>query len=133
DFIIKNIDKDAIIIDYGSGLGNLLVYLKNMGFENTFGYDTYSQIKQETIEHFLTGLGLPGIMVSKKQALALPANVILCIGYFWSKLEKEILVKEIENPKLQYILIDYRYAPRFIKNFKIAGIYKNLLVVFTRK
>ena len=35
--VLKNVKKDAQILDYGCGLGHLLVYLHQMGFKNTFG------------------------------------------------------------------------------------------------
>lgn len=132
DFLFKNFNKDVLFLDYACGLGNLQVYLKKMGFKNIFGYDNYRQIKKETIECFLNNFGLSNILIPKERALTLKNRVASCICYFWNKLEKELIEKEINSKDLEYILLDYYYAPRRIKNFKIAGIYNNLLIVFKR-
>ncbi len=132
DFLVKNINKESIIIDYGFGLGNLEIYLKEIGFKNVLCYDNYSQISKETIISYLRDFKAENIILSKDQCLKLKNKVAICICYFWSKLEREIIEKEINNQELEYILLDYHYAPRRIKNFKIAGIYDNLLIVFKR-
>lgn len=132
DFLLKNSSKTDTILDYGSGLSHLLVYLRNMGFANAFGYDDFSQITPETISNFLKEFGLSSIILTKQQALYFKTKIALCICYFWAKLDKDFINKEINNPDLEYILLDYYYAPRHINNFKIVGIYKNLLIVFKR-
>ncbi len=132
DFLLKNIKKDAVILDYGSGLGHLLVYLRGMGFRNIFGYDNFSQFKEVTIKKFLEHFNLAGIVLPKREAMLLKPNVMVCISYFWSRLDQDLINKEINNPELEYILLDHYYASYHIKNFKIIGIYKNLLIVFKR-
>lgn len=132
DFLLKNVKKDAIILDYGCGLGHLLVYLRAMEFKNVFGYDNFSQFKEATIKRFLEYFNVAGIVLPKKEAMFLKPNVMICISYFWSRLDKDLINKEINNPELEYILLDHYYASYHIKNFKIAGIYKNLLIVFKR-
>ena len=132
DFLLKNGLNNGNILDYGSGLSHLLVYLRKMGFANSFGYDDFSQISSQTISNFLKEFGLVDVILTKQQALAFKTNVALCICYFWSKLDKDLIEKEVNNPDVEYILLDYYYAPRHIKNFKIMGIYKNLLIVFKR-
>jgi len=133
DFILKNAKKDDSILDYGCGLSHLLVYLRQMGFSNTFGYDDFSQVKHQTINKFLDNFNLSDIILTKQRALGFKTNIALCICYFWSKLDRDLINKETNNPNIRYILLDHYYAPRRLKNFKIAGIYKNLLIVFQRK
>jgi hypothetical protein len=133
DFFYKNFNKDVIALDYGFGLGNLQVYLRKIGFINTFGHDNYSQISLETIQNYLNNFGSSDMVLSKDKALALKTKVVTCICYFWSRLEKDLIKKELENSDLEYILLDYHYAPRYIKNFRIVGVYDNLLIVFKRK
>ena len=77
--------------------------------------------------------GAQDLLLSKEKALLLKSNIISCICYYWQKIDKDIINKELNNPNLEYILLDYYYAPRHIKGFKIEGIYKNLLIVFKRK
>ncbi len=132
DFLLKNLQKEGGILDYGSGLSYLLVYLRRLGFKNAFGYDDFSQISSATIGSFLKKIELSDIIISKQQALAFEASVVICICYYWSKLDRDFIEKEISNPRVKYILLDHYYAPRYIKHFKIMGIYKNLLVVFKR-
>ncbi|MSU54329.1 MAG: hypothetical protein EXS48_00615 [Candidatus Staskawiczbacteria bacterium] len=133
DFLLKNSLKSDNIIDYGCGLSHLLVYLRKMGFTSAFGYDNFSQITSETINNFLKEFGLSGLILPAQQTLEFKTKIAICICYFWSKLDRNFIEKEINNPDLEYILLDYYYAPRHIKNFKIIGIYKNLLIVFRRK
>lgn len=132
DFLLKNINSGAIVLEYGCGLGNLLIYLRNINYRQSFGYDNYSQIQKETVISFLERFSLKDVIVSKERALTLKNKVAVCIGYFWSGLGKELLLKEAQNSSLEYILIDYPYAPRYIRNFKIVGIYEKLLIVFKR-
>ncbi len=133
DFLLKHAKKDSYILDYCSGLGNLLIYLKKMGFKNAFGYDNFSQVSSETVNNFLVNFNYPDIVLPKDQALKLKTNIALCISYFWNRLDKDIIEKEVNNPAIEYILLDYPYASRHIQNFKIIGVYKNLLIVFKRK
>jgi len=132
DFLLKNVQKDAHILDHGTGLGNLLIYLRELGFKNSFGYDNFSQFKEETIKNFLAHFNLSGAVLTKEEVAGFRTKVLVCISYFWSKLDKDLIDKEINNPDLEYILLDHYYASYHIKNFKIIGIYKNLLIVFKR-
>jgi len=133
DFLFKNSKKEDIYVDYGCGLCNLQIYLRQMGFENAFGYDNFGQIKKETIEKFLSGYGVSNVLLTKKGALKIKNKIASCIGYFWNRLDKDLIDKEINNPNLEYLLLEYKYAPRYIRGFKIAGIYDNLLIVFKKK
>ncbi|MBM3206768.1 MAG: hypothetical protein FJZ43_04060 [Candidatus Staskawiczbacteria bacterium] len=133
DFMLRHINREAHILEYACGLGNLIIYLRESGFKKVFGYDNYSQIRKDTIESFLGKFHIENAILSKEEAMRFPANVVLCISYFWNRMDKDIILKEIESLSVEYIMIDYSYAPRFIKNFKIVGIYKNLLIVFKRK
>ncbi len=132
DFLLKNVQKDAQILDYGTGLGNLLVYLRQLGFVNSFGYDNFSQFRESTIRRFLANFDLSEAVLTKDQVFGFKTKVLVCISYFWSRLEKDLIEKEISNPDLEYILLDHYYASYHIKHFKIMGIYKNLLIVFKR-
>jgi len=133
DFLIKNIKKESNLLDYGCGLSNLIIYLRKIGFNNSFGYDDFSQIKKETIEKFLDKFNISNILLSKEEVLSFKSNIITCICYYWQMIDKDIINKELNNPNLEYILLDYYYAPRHIKGFKIVGVYKNLLIIFKRK
>lgn len=133
DFLLKNASKNDAILDYGCGLGNLIVYLKEMGFKNVYGYDNFSQIKSETVSNFLKEFNCEKLILKKKQVLFFPTSIAMCSGYFWEKLGDDILEKEQNNKKLDYILIDYDYVPQSIPGFKVTSIYNNLLVVFSRK
>ncbi len=133
DFIIKQSSKEDYILEYGCGLGNLIIYLRQLGYKNILGYDNFSQINKETIEEFLNHFKAQSALLSREATLQLKNKIAICVCYFWNRLEKDIIRKEINNSDLEYILVDYHYAPRHIKNFRIAGIYKNLLIVFKRK
>lgn len=132
DFLLKHGDRRSAILEYGYGLGNLMVYLRALGFVKTFGYDDYSQIRHQTTAAFLRKFNASDAVLSKEEALSFRANIVVLIGYFWNRLDAAIREKEIQDPGVEFLLIEYSYAPRFIPGFTIAGIYKNVLVVFKR-
>ncbi len=132
DFLLRQNLKQETILDYGCGLGNLMVYLKSMGFKNTHGYDDFSQIKKETILTFLGGFNTQEALLEKKAALSLRNTIAVCSCFFWSRLGQDMLQKEKDNKRLRYILIDSDYAPHNIDGFTIERMYNNLLVVFKR-
>lgn len=133
DFLLKNAEKDDLILDYGCGLCNLLLYLNKLGFKNARGYDNYSQITPKTVRNFLDKFGAEDIILSKEEAFSFKTKIASCIVFFWNKLDRDLLLKEAQNRNLKYILVDYDYAPRIMKNFKIKGIYNKLLIVFERR
>lgn len=54
DFLLKNIrDPNTVILDYGCGMGTLIVYLKKLGFNKVYGYDNNTQLDKSTAEDFL--------------------------------------------------------------------------------
>ena len=133
DFLLKNVKKEDRILDYACGLGNLQIYLRKLGFHNTFGYDNFDQIDQSTIQAFVQQFGFQNVLLSKEQALTLQENVLTCIGWWWKRIDKSFLNEKLKNPALRTILIETRYAPRYIKGFRIMGVYKDLIIVFQRR
>lgn len=133
DFLLKNVEKNDLILDYSCGLCNLLLYLKKLGFKNARGYDNYSQISFKTVRNFLDKFSAVDIILSKEEVFSFRTKIISCISFFWDRLDKDLLLKEAQNRNLKYILIDYDYAPRIMKDFRIKGIYNKLLIVFEKK
>ncbi|MSU54330.1 MAG: hypothetical protein EXS48_00620 [Candidatus Staskawiczbacteria bacterium] len=133
DFLLKKASAGDIILDYGCGLGNLMVYLRKMGFLNAYGYDNFSQIKKDTVVEFLKKFNCETSLIDKEEVLSLQNTIAICSGFFWDKIGEDILEKEKNNKNLRYILVDYDYIPSKVEGFEIDQIYNNLLVVFKRK
>lgn len=134
DFLLKNSLQSSTIIDYGCGFNNLAVILRYLGFGEAYGEDNFSQIKKETIKSFLKNFNLENSLKSKDEALLAPTNVALCICYYWSWLDREIIDKELNNPNLKYLILDVRYSPPlFVRGFRIKTIYDKLIVIYERK
>lgn len=133
DFLLKKVSAGDVILDYGCGLGNLIVYLKKMGFKNAYGYDNFSQIKKDTIVEFLKKFNSESLLIDKQATLSLLDTIAICSGFFWDRIGQDILEKEKNNKNLRYILVDYDYIPKKIEGFEVDQIYNNLLVVFKRR
>ncbi|ELR98531.1 class I SAM-dependent methyltransferase [Gloeocapsa sp. PCC 73106] len=87
---LKNLSKNAEILDYGCNKGSFVMYLRKLGYKNAWGYDPYHNLfndqkilerqydaifTQDVIEHVVD----PKIMMSQLNALLKP-NGILIIG-----------------------------------------------------
>jgi len=132
DWLLEmDFDKKTVIADIPCGLGNLMFYLREMGFPEIWGYDNWAQIERERAVRFLESCGMQEHLVDLPTILEKPVDVLACISLFFDWISPSI------TPiiaKARYILVDTSYLPNNdIEGFEIVGYYPRLLTVYQRK
>lgn len=131
DFLLRTFaNRDAIVIDYGCGIGAALTYLARLGFDRVFGYDNFSQIDESTVRSFLNAFGLESRLIDAEKLKTTPAEVIVLCGipFDWFDAER------LNSLHVRFMLIDSAYLPphRFISGFRRVAEYRGLLTVYER-
>jgi hypothetical protein len=129
-FLDQEFDRDACIADIPCGLGNLMVYLKQLGYLDVWGYDNWVQIDRQKAVDFLIPWYFQGHLLDLPTIIQQPVNVLCVIS-----LPFDWLLPDIQPvvDRAQYILIDSGYLPKSdIKGFEEVGRYPELLVVYKR-
>jgi len=131
DFLSKYARNPAqeTVLDYGCGIGALLVYLRKLGFA-AYGYDNWSQIAKSTAEAFLSEHGAPHWLLGADDLDLHDFTILSCVGIHWSWLTETQRV--LRQPSLRYVLIDKPYRPKSIAGFHKIAEYKNLLTIYER-
>jgi hypothetical protein len=132
DWLLEmNISKKIVIADIPCGLGNLMFYLKELGFEQVWGYDNWSQIEKERAEKFLRLSAIREGLVDLPTILEKPVTILASLSLPFDNLSGDI--KPLID-KVRYILLDSGYVPKtLIEGFEEVGRYPGLLVVYKRK
>ena len=94
DWVIKNLDKDSLILDFCSGMGQMIVYLSKIGYNNVYGCENYTQIEKSKVNQFLEKYNLEDRMISEKQATEMKFDLVI---------NSDIILRE---PILSF---DYKY------------------------
>jgi len=130
-FLENNIDKRTCIADIPCGLGNLMVYLKQIGYLDVWGYDNWVQITQEKTVAFLTSWQMQGHLIDLPTILQQPVDILCVISlpFEWIEVDIKPLID-----KVKYILLDSGYVPKSgsIEGFEEVGRYPGLLVVYKK-
>lgn len=132
DWLLEmDFDKGTVIADIPCGLGNLMFYLREMGFPEIWGYDNWSQIERERAVHFLTLCGMQAHLVDLPTILEKPVDILACIGLYFDWISPSIVPL---IAKSKYVLVDTSYLPiNGIEGFEVIGCYPRLLSVYERK
>jgi len=77
DWVIKNLDKDSLILDFCSGMGQMIVYLNKIGYNNVYGCENFSQIESSKVNQFLEKYNLEDRMISEKQATEMKFDLVI--------------------------------------------------------
>lgn len=134
DFLVKLGPRreEQVVLDFGTGMGNLIVYLRRLGFQHVHGYDNHSQISRETSEAFLREFGLNGVLVAKEQLGSLGASIVIVGSLPWSYYGSDIQ-PVLSHPSLKYALLDAYYpCPERLPGFRRVCEYRRLLRVFEK-
>ena len=131
DFLYKYIKKpgNETILDYGCGIGVLIVYLRKLGFV-AFGYDDWSQIAKSTAEAFLSTHEEEDCLLGTEGLKCHDFTILSCVGIHWSCLSE--IGRVLKKPSLKYILADRHYRPESILGFNQIAEYRGLLTVYQR-
>ena len=127
---LMGVDKSLSIADIGCGLGNLLPYLRELGFEKVCGYDTWIQIERWRAEQFLTAYGMEDCLVPYSILKKKHIDIITAISlpFRWIHADLYTLLA-----KAKYLLVDAGYMPDTpVEGYEEIGRYPNLLVVYQR-
>lgn len=132
DWLLEmDFDKKTVIADIPCGLGNLMFYLREMGFSEIWGYDNWNQIERERAVNFLESCGMQEHLVDLSTILEKPIDVLACISLFFDWISPSIASLVA---KTKYILVDTGYLPAHdIEGFEVIGCYPKLLNVYQRK
>lgn len=111
DFILKNNlhnDKDFSLLDYGCGIPNLLYYLRKIGIQKIYGYDTWMQVEREYAEKYLSLAGLDlNILLNEKEIYLNSTRAISHIGYALTQHE---FLRLTSSMNVKYIFSDLRFT-----------------------
>jgi len=127
----QNLDGQTTIADIPCGLGNLLPYLRGLGYERIWGYDNWTQIERERASAFLDYYKMQECLLDLPTILSQEVDIIVSIS-----LPFDWLLPDIQPvvDKAQYLLIDSGYLPEPpIEGFEEAGCYPKLLCVYQRR
>jgi hypothetical protein len=131
-FLDQEFDADTCIADIPCGLGNLMVYLRQSGFYNVWGYDNWVQIDRRKAVDFLTQYQAQDCLVNLPTIVAKPVDILCAISlpFEWLLPDIQPIIDEV-----QYVLLDSGYVPKSgsIEGFEEVGRYPGLLVVYKRR
>ena len=131
DFLNGYIEKpgNETILDYGCGIGVMLVYLRKLGFV-AYGYDDWSQLAKSTAEVFLSAHEEVDCLLSTDGLECHDFTILSCVGIHWGCLSE--IRRVLEKPSLKYILVDRHYRPESILGFNQIAEYRGLVTVYQR-
>jgi len=119
DFITKFLDKDSVILDFCSGMGQMVVYLNKIGYNNVYGYDNFSQIEEEKVLSFLKIYDLEDRMISLSEVKNKKYDLVINSDY--------LIRSPILDLDCRYIIPCYRSIKlgqdRILKDFHIQRIF----------
>lgn len=128
DYILKNEPKEVAILDFGCGFGNLLVYLRQAGYTNLYGYDDWSQLPEGAARAFLDRYHLTDKLVRQLPA---QVDVVVSVGVHWHWFARDGLAW-LGKSGAVHLLIDACYLPLEVPHFMAIGEYEDLLRVYER-
>jgi hypothetical protein len=134
DFLLDaGLDRStAVVLDFGSGLGHLVVYLRRMGFARAVGYDNFSQVSEASARRFLASFGIENGFVERDRLVAAAPQAVIVGSLPWSFYAADIR-PVLEAPSLRYALLDCYYpCPTEIPGFVRIAEYRRLVRVFER-
>ncbi|MCL5958225.1 MAG: class I SAM-dependent methyltransferase [Chloroflexi bacterium] len=131
DFLLRKISnrESEVVLDYGCGIGVLIVYLSRLGFDVS-GFDNWREVSKSTAEGFLSACGIAGRILDEDELCARLYTILTCIGLPWNW--ATAVGRLLELPSLKYILVDRKYRPNNIPHFERVAEYPALLTVFRR-
>tara|TARA_R110002020_G_scaffold178229_5_gene371155 strand:- start:2749 stop:3396 length:648 start_codon:yes stop_codon:yes gene_type:complete len=121
DFITKFLNKDSVILDFCSGMGQMIVYLNKIGYNNVYGYDDFSQIEKEKVLSFLKIYNLEDRMISLSEVENKKYDLVI---------NSDLLIRSpILNLDYRYIIPCYRGInlgmDSILKEFRIQKFFDN--------
>ena len=134
DFLSQIDPRGETILDLACGLGNLLPYLKRLGFHCSFGYDSWSQLPRESAMHLLGYYGCAANTLSEQELMTLRPTILIAIGYWFESIMDSFLGETGNNllSSCKLILVDRSYSPKAIEGFgQIEGY--NHIVIYERQ
>jgi hypothetical protein len=101
DYFAKNRErhKDDLILDYGCGMGFLVIFLRRIGL-NVIGYDNYSLIKEPVINNVFKYFDLTEYKKTREEIDSLNITVLVDIGAPFSD---GVLLNNI-----RYLMFDFK-------------------------
>jgi hypothetical protein len=133
DFLAHHIahPEREVLLDFPCGIGALLVYARDLGLAQIYGFDNWTYLARTTAERFLERFGMTGpVLVARDDLPALPVTILACVGYPLPMLMQTSSVWA--NPSVHYVLADRMTRPMSLPGFRRAIEYAGLLTVFER-
>tara|TARA_S200000501_G_scaffold141233_1_gene133474 strand:+ start:288 stop:1100 length:813 start_codon:yes stop_codon:yes gene_type:complete len=146
-FVINEIKKlmndgeigQGLIVDYPSGIGNLLIYLmKFYNKENLYGIDNFEQISKKDVDQYQNLVGENFKILTyenfKNISLNKIVDVVVCI-----ELHLDIILNSVLEMNSKFLIIETMYISRYKDILKkldqIFNIYliNESIVIFKRK
>ena len=128
--------RGEVILDLACGLGNLLPYLKGLGYHCCFGYDSWSQLPHNAARHFLGAHGLTASILSNSELTTLQPTIIITMGYWYESIMDSLSpdMREKILAAVRFIITDTSYSPREpIPGFERTGVYPTLCNIYEKK
>lgn len=135
DFLVQaGVDRErTVVLDFGSGLGHLVVYLRRMGFARAIGYDNFSQVSEASSRRFLSSFGIEDGLVSRERLVDAAPAIVIVGSLPWSFYADDIR-PVLAAPSLRYALLDCYYpCPTRIPGLRRVAEYRRLMRVFERE
>jgi hypothetical protein len=133
DFLDRYVNRreTPVLLDFACGIGTLLVYERDLGFTQSYGYDQWSYLAQSTAARFLAHFGLDAsVLLSADEVSRLPVTIVTCVGYPLTLLLQTSDV--LNKPSVRWVLADRMGRPDTLPGFRRTGEYEAMLTVFER-
>jgi len=132
DFVQReNLDRDAVIVDYCSGYGHLLVLLRALGYRNVYGFDNFTQVDGHSVRRFLASFGHDDALLDAEGLYRLGEIALLtCLCHFFFRTQNSDIVK---RSIVHRLALDPRYSAVRVDGYRLSAYYHDLLTVHTRK
>ena len=133
DFLAHHLTAPAehVLLDFPCGIGSLLVYERDLGLTQVYGFDNWKYLSEATAARFLARFGIPDTALLTADALAsLPVTILTCIGFPFAMLMESSSVWA--KPSARYVLVDRSGRPDSLPGFRRAAEYAGLITVFER-
>jgi hypothetical protein len=123
--------EEHVLLDFPCGIGSLLVYERDLGLTQVYGFDSWKYLAPATAARFLERFGIPATAMVTAEALAsLPVTVLTCIGFPLTMLMESSSVWA--KPSVRYVLAERSGRPASLPGFRRTGEYAGLITVFER-
>ena len=104
---------EGLIVDYPSGLGNLLIYLEQFYEKsNLYGIDNYAQISKGDIDKYQNLMGsnfdIKTISKFKQEIIKRQTDVVVCV-----ELNLDLIIDELLDLDSKFLIIETMYVSRY--------------------